>query len=205
MNIVMVCIDSFNLCITINYIVLLVLMASIFIFYKKKKWFVKSLEVNKIELGLKGPNISLQINKKNQEIAYKLWVELNTRKIGLKYEEDDDVIEEVYNSWYNFFKIAREILKELPATKIQDSYKLVELTLDILNLGLRPHLTKWQARFRQWYLQEKENNPNVTPQEIQKRYPQYEELIKDLLNTNQNMMTYTNLMKKLVFGEDISK
>lgn len=201
----MVCIDSFNLCITINYIVLLVLMASIFIFYKKKKWFVKSLEVNKIELGLKGPNISLQINKKNQEIAYKLWVELNTRKIGLKYEEDDDVIEEVYNSWYNFFKIAREILKELPATKIQDSYKLVELTLDILNLGLRPHLTKWQARFRQWYLQEKENNPNVTPQEIQKRYPQYEELIKDLLNTNQNMMTYTNLMKKLVFGEDISK
>lgn len=64
MNIVMVCIDSFNLCITINYIVLLVLMASIFIFYKKKKWFVKSLEVNKIELGLKGPNISLQINKK---------------------------------------------------------------------------------------------------------------------------------------------
>ncbi len=205
MNIVMVCIDSFNLCITINYIVLLVLMASIFIFYKKKKWFVKSLEVNKIELGLKGPNISLQINKKNQEIAYKLWVELNTRKIGLKYEEDDDVIEEVYNSWYNFFKIAREILKEMPATKIQDSYKLVELTLDILNLGLRPHLTKWQARFRQWYLQEKENNPNVTPQEIQKRYPQYEELIKDLLNTNQNMMTYTNLMKKLVFGEDISK
>lgn len=201
----MVCIDSFNLCITINYIVLLVLMASIFIFYKKKKWFVKSLEVNKIELGLKGPNISLQINKKNQEIAYKLWVELNTRKIGLKYEEDDDVIEEVYNSWYNFFKIAREILKEMPATKIQDSYKLVELTLDILNLGLRPHLTKWQARFRQWYLQEKENNPNVTPQEIQKRYPQYEELIKDLLNTNQNMMTYTNLMKKLVFGEDISK
>lgn len=205
MNIVMVCIDSFNLCITINYIVLLVLMASIFIFYKKKKWFVKSLEVNKIELGLKGPNISLQINKKNQEIAYKLWVELNTRKIGLKYEEDDDVIEEVYNSWYNFFKIAREILKEMPATKIQDSYKLVELTLDILNLGLRPHLTKWQARFRQWYLQEKENNPNVTPQEIQKRYPQYEELIKDLLNTNQNMMTYTNLMKKLAFGEDISK
>lgn len=130
---------------------------------------------------------------------------MNTRKIGLKYEEDDDVIEEVYNSWYNFFKIAREILKEMPATKIQDSYKLVELTLDILNLGLRPHLTKWQARFRQWYLQEKENNPNVTPQEIQKRYPQYEELIKDLLNTNQNMMTYTNLMKKLVFGEDISK
>ena len=204
MDIIMICVDSFNLCITINYIALIILLVSIYLFYKCNKRFVKSLEVNKIELGLKGPNISLQINKKNQEIAYKLWVELNTRKIGLEYQEDD-VIEEVYNSWYNFFKIAREILKELPATKIQDSYKLVELTLDILNLGLRPHLTKWQARFRQWYLQEKENNPNVTPQEIQKRYPQYEELIKDLLNTNQNMMTYTNLMKKLVFGEDISK
>lgn len=204
MNILMFCVDSFNLCITINYVALAIALICIYLYWYKKR-SVKSIDVDKIELGLQGPKVTLKLNKKNQEIAYKLWVELSTRKISLEYDEDNDVIEEVYNSWYNFFKIAREIIKEMPATQIQDSAKLIELTLEVLNLGMRPHLTKWQARFRKWYIQKKENNTDLTPQEIQKYYPQYDELIKDLRKTNQNMIKYTNLMKKLAFGEDISK
>lgn len=28
---------------------------------------------------------------------------------------------------------------------------LIKLTERVLNVGLRPHLTKWQAKYRKWY------------------------------------------------------
>ncbi len=77
---------------------------------------------------------------------------------------------------------------------------LVNLLVDALNKGLRPHLTKWQGRFRRWYENEltKEINKNKTPQEIQKAYPHYDELITDLMVINQQMIVYTNELKKLI-------
>ena len=96
-------------------------------------------------------SVKLKYNRKDQEVAYKLWVELSTRKIGLPFDQENDVITEVYNSWYDFFKIARELLKDIPASRLPYSNDLIKLTERVLNVGLRPHLTKWQAKYRQWY------------------------------------------------------
>lgn len=123
-----------------------------------------SIDVDEVSLGIGKNNIKLKYNKKDQEIAYKLWVELNTRKIGLPYDEDYDVIVEVYDSWYDFFKIARELLKDIPPTRLPRSTKLITVTTDVLNEGLRPHLTKWQAKYRKWY------NKKVKIRDLLKRY-----------------------------------
>ena len=40
-----------------------------------------------------------------------------------------------------------------------------------------------------------------SPQEIQKGYPEYEELLKDLLETNEKMIEYKKLMKKIAFDK----
>ena len=59
----------------------------------------KSINVDQVTLGIGSNRVTLKYNKKDQEIAYKLWVELSTRKIGLEYKPEYDVIVEMYNSW----------------------------------------------------------------------------------------------------------
>lgn len=152
-----------------------------------------------MQLGIGNNNVKFKINRNNQEIAYKLWVELSTRKIGLEFEPEYDVIIEVYNSWYAFGGTARDLLKEIPVEAIDKSDYLIKLTIDVLNKGLRPHLTRWQAKFRQWYKIERENDCLKPSQELQKEYPQYEELVKDLQETNPKMIYYCSLMKDIAF------
>lgn len=157
----------------------------------------RSISVDQASIGIGNSSITLKLNKKDQEIAYKLWVELSTRKIGLPYDEENDVITEVYDSWYSFFKIARDLLKDIPAERLAYSGELVELTQKVLNDGLRPHLTRWQAKYRKWDKQASEKEG--TPQDIQKCYPEYTELIDDLKKTNQKMINYKDLMYKIAF------
>ncbi len=163
----------------------------------------QSINIDEIELGIGNSHITLKYDAKDKEIAYKLWIELNTRKIGLQYDEEDDVLVEIYDSWYKFFEIARELLKEMPQSKLATAPQLIELSLKILNIGLRPHLTKWQAKYRKWYAIEieKQENEDKTPQEIQKKYLYYVELVDDLKISNQRMMEYKELLYEIAFGK----
>ncbi len=163
--------------------------------------FKKNIMVNEVTLGIGSNTVALKYNKKDQEIAYKLWVELGTRKIGLMFEPEYDVLTEVYDSWYAFFSISRELLKEIPAERLQYSSQLITLTENVLNKGLRPHLTMWQAKYRKWYASNEEKYDEKTPQEIQKKFPQYEELEKDLIETNKRMIEYKELMEKIAFNK----
>lgn len=180
-------------------ILLIVLLVLCIIFKKCMKLVNKySVTINEVNLGIGNSSIKLSYSKKDQEIAYKLWVELSTRKIGLPFDRENDVIKEVYDSWYSFFKIARELLKEIPLSRIPYSSDLIQLTEKVLNMGLRPHLTMWQARYRKWY-DEALKEKSGTPQDIQKLYPEYSMLIEDLLKTNEKMIEYKKLMGEIAF------
>lgn len=147
-------------------------------------------------ITINGISVDLECNSYVKKLANEVWIELSTRKIALPFDEENDVIVEVYNSWYEVFKRFREILKELPINNNKEVEKLSLLILKILNEELRGHLTKWQARFRKWY-KENENIIGEAPQEIQKKYPQYEELIKDLKRVNNNMIIFTEELDKI--------
>lgn len=193
--------------IEINWALIVILVLAGWLISKFVKKYIKriqkhSLIVNEIELGIGSSNIKFSYDKKDQEIAYKLWIELSTRKIGIPFDNENDVIKEVYDSWYEFFKTARELLKELPVNKISCSSDLIELTEKVLNVGLRPHLTKWQAKFRRWYEKEMSKESVKTPQEIQREYPEYSSLINDLISTNEKMIEYKELMKKIAFERE---
>lgn len=77
--------------------------------------FYKNIEIDSAEIGIQGQKITIKPNYINIEIAYKIWVELSTRKVGLPIDFENDVIVEVYKSWYQFFGITRELIKALPA------------------------------------------------------------------------------------------
>lgn len=189
-----------------NWIAIILIIIITFAIYWGIRYLInfmgrKSITIDEFELGVGSNKIKIKCNRKDQEIAYKLWVELHTRKIGLKYDEENDVIVEVYNSWYQFFRIARELLKEVPPNRLPYCKKLIILTSKILNIGLRPHLTKWQAKFRKWYENALVANKDVSPQELQREYPYYEQLVEELMETNKCMIKYTELMREIAFKE----
>lgn len=196
--------DCFTVLLRINWLVFvisLILASFVPIAFKRinNSLNKKSMEIKDFDLGIGNSTIKLSYNKKDQEVAYKLWVELSTRKIGIPFDEEHDVIVQVYDSWYEFFKIAREILKEIPAERIPYSNELINLSEQVLNEGLRPHLTKWQAKFRSWYKNESNTTNNISPQELQKKFPDIDQLVSDLKNTNNHMIEYKRLMGEIAF------
>ena len=188
-----------------NPILLVLLGVVVAIFIIKRLQRIKSYDVVEIELpSLFGEKIKVKPNHSTIIIAYKVWVELVTRKVALSYEEDKDVIVEVYNSWYNLFGILRELAKSIPAQKMREdegTRNLVNLMIKVLNNGLRPHLTTWQAKFRKWYKEELENNKDKTPQEIQKEFPEYKKVVQDIKKVNKIMQKYTSFLEKIVNGK----
>ena len=142
------------------------------------------------------------------QVGYKLLIELSTRQIGLPIDVKHDVIEEVYDSWYEFFKITRELIKGIPALKIrrcESTRNLVRLSTEVLNLGVRPHLTKWQARFRRWYELELKSDKcaGMSPQEVQQRFPEYQDLFADMQKVNKSLIKYKLILEAMVMGKEI--
>lgn len=175
---------------------IIILLWKLYTKNKTSEW-----EIDEARLGIGRNSLTLKPNRDDKQIAYKVWIELNTRKIGLTIDEHNDVLIEVYNSWYEFFKITRELLKDIPAHKLQreDTKKLVKLTMDILNYELRPHLTTWQAKYRKWYDHAlTEDTTGKTPQDIQKSYPNFEDLVSDMKNVNQSLIYYQVKLAEMV-------
>lgn len=191
-------------------IILLILLVIIFIInIKKIAKFFKGIEFSEIELGTgNNAKVTLKPNHQVKQIAYKLWVELSTRKLGIPIDVENDVIIEVHESWYKFFAIARELIKEIPAEKAnnKDVKQVIDISTKILNEAIRTHLTLWQARFKYWYNIAKDKYPNTSPQEIQtkfecsdKSFDCYNEMIDSLIAVNTKLIHYKNLLEKIVF------
>lgn len=170
-------------------------------FVRYRNLFQK-FEIDQAEVGAGQNKLRLKINEIDRQIAYKIWVELSTRKIGLPIDLEHDVISEVYDSWHTFFTVTRELVKEVPVSRFRrrETEEIVRMSIGVLNDGLRPHLTQWQARFRRWYARASEQADfgEKSPQEIQQRFPKYEELERDLLAVNKRLMAYRKLMYELV-------
>lgn len=163
-----------------------------------KKSTLKSFRFEEATIGIGDSSITIMYDGRVKEIAYKIWVELTTRKIGLNFDEDYDVIIEVYNSWYDAFRAIRNLLQEIPAERIRDAKGLIELTTNVLNRGLRPHLTMWQAKFRTWYATATKDKHDLSPQEIQKEYPAYEDLVNSLKKANDIMIKYITELNRFI-------
>lgn len=197
---------------TLNLWVLLIVIILIFLFtylvkkYRNNSGIEQNIKPVKLKYSLGGTEVEYEItrNYKNIEIAHRIYIELITRKAALEIEEDKDVIVEVYNSWYSLFNITRDELKSIDGVLIKDNNKsneLVELLTDILNKGLRPHLTEYQAKFRKWYNEQIEKDNSSSPQEIQANYEDFTPLMDSMKQVNTNLMDYSKQLKKIIDGE----
>lgn len=162
----------------------------------------ESFEIDEAEIGIGNQKIRMRPSHEDRQVAYKLWVELSTRKIGLPIDTENDAILEIYDSWYEFFTLTRDLIKDIPVSKIrknESTRKLANIAIDVLNEGLRPHLTVWQAKFRTWYQIESHKNENkdIPPQELQKRFPEYAQLIQSMKEVNHKLIRYKESLEKI--------
>ena len=171
----------------------------------RSKYFRGKVKVS-IKTGIVDFEQEITRSFENIHIANRIYIELVTRKAAIPFEAEHDVIEEVHDSWYVLFGIIREEIKKVPGEFISknDTEKLIELSTEILNKGLRPHLTKYQARFRKWYHEQLEDQRNIgiDPQKIQAKYPDHELLVKDLHKVNSLLIDYSQELNKLIRGEN---
>ena len=155
----------------------------------RQRYRVSSLTINlPFYLG----NVTYEPTDQDRIVAWKLYTQLMTRKAALLFDEEYDVIEEVYNSLYGLFPITRDLLLNFSLNGIEREHSIVDLIFRVQNDGIRPHLTKWQSEFRRWWevaLKDSKNS-NLRPQDIQKKYPKYSELVIDLKTMNLELNKY---------------
>ncbi|MCB0536803.1 MAG: hypothetical protein KDE33_04670 [Bacteroidetes bacterium] len=193
--------ENFNLIVQISiWLVVFVIVILLVYFLVIKKIYRYNLVKLDIKLGNVG-SAEFRPNKTDLQIAHKIWTELITRKAAIPIDKENDIIEEIYDSWYALFQKVREFISEIPAELIRknkSTKEIVRIATQTLNEGLRPHLTMWQARFRTWSSSKKDLMMDMTPQEFQKDYPQYKDLIDDLMKVNAQLMQYAQELKKII-------
>ncbi len=170
--------------------------------YLQDRGRLRSFEINSAHFCFGGGRVTLKPNTVDRQVAYEIWVELATRKIGLPIALDDDVVTEIYDSWHAFFGVTRELIKTIPVTRATSpsTRAIIRLSIEVLNQGLRPHLTMWQARFRHWSEGERAKPLGCDPQELQKRFPRWAQLSAELLAVNDVLIAYRRKMEEIVYG-----
>ncbi len=150
-----------------------------------------------------GTQWRIERNTQTAQLAHEAYVELVTRKAAIPFDQDNDVLAEVYDSWYSLFGEIRRLARSLDADEIssnEDLRMLHDLLIAVLNRGLRPHLTRWQYRFRGWFEDQERAQGEVDPQELQRAFPDYDELVESLGEANSLLIELSAQLKTIAHG-----
>jgi hypothetical protein len=177
-------------------IALLLLIPIIIKLVSSKRFKMVKLEIALGNIG----KVEFAPNFEDIQIAHKIWTQLVTRKAAILFDSKNDLIVEIYDSWYSLFSEIRKLIGNIPAPllKCKSTKEIVRIATSTLNNGLRTHLTIWQAKFRSWYDLNKDELIKITPQELQAKYPLFIELVGDMERINLQMVAYANELKKVV-------
>lgn len=97
------------------------------------------------------------VTKDTKRVSWKLFVETVTRVSTQPLNDTAGLLREAMTSLYGLFQVVREILKETLPSSAQGRAPTVEqLAITMLNLELRPFLSRWHPALRSW----EEANPN---------------------------------------------
>src|SRR6266481_81501 len=191
--------------ISVWLILFIVLLLAAFGVWKWKGfWPFRRYELVRVNVELGGVGtVELRPNNEDIQIAHRIWTELVTRKAALPIDPEHDVIVEIYDSWYAMFGRVRQLISDIPGQlvrKEESTQKLVSIATQTLNDGLRPHLTRWQARFRNWYSQHADDLKTKAPQEVQRAFPEYAALLDDMKKVNSQLIQYAQELEKIIHG-----
>jgi len=169
-------------------------------FFVVKKFLCSNVTIS-LPFGL--GNITYEATDKDRVLAWKMYIQLKTRKAALPFNIEHDIIIDVFDSIYKIFNETRDLLSEIKPHQQETQKSVADFVLRVLNDGIRPFLTKWQAGYRRWWNVNivKPENQSKTPQEIQKEYPEHDLLIKDLIDMNVELVKCSEELLQIVHSK----
>lgn len=159
----------------------------------------------RFRLALFGLEYEIVPDHENAQVAHEAYVELATRKAAVRFDEEHDSIDEIYDSWYALFGQFRLLTRGLSAHEIRvnaELRRLLDLLVQVLNDGLRPHLTRRQVPFRTWLAEARRSQPAVATPELQKGFPKYDDLVASLRETNEMLQQLAAGLKEMAHGKE---
>jgi hypothetical protein len=145
---------------------------------------------------------TFDLTPKDRIAAWRLHVQLVTRKAALPFDPNEDVIADVLASLHELFHVTRDLLLEMSPANSGDQHGVAGLITRVLNMGVRPTLTRWHAGFRRWWdsAVQLPANADRSPQDIQRDYPRYAELVTDIGRMNIELSKFSDELALIAAG-----
>ena len=145
-------------------------------------------------------NVVYEASDQDRVLAWKMYVQLKTRKAALLFDEEFDIISNVHDSLHDIFAVTRDLLSEIRPYHGETQKNIADFVLRVLNDGIRPHLTQWHAAFRGWWdnANTVTENSRKSPGDLQKEFPQHKELVSDLKRMNDELAKYAEELLEVV-------
>jgi hypothetical protein len=95
--------------------------------------------------------LTFVVNNDARQVAWKLYVETVTRVSTQPLADEDGFIREALTSLYDLFALTRDMLKaSRPSAPVPGGQTVEHLAVTMLNHELRPFLSKWHPRLREF-------------------------------------------------------
>jgi hypothetical protein len=127
--------------------------------------------------------------------AWALYVELTTRITTQALEADQGLLREALNSLYSLFASTRQILREAGSDVGTSLESVGGIAIAVLNVGLRPFLTKWHPALSAW---ETQRPSQVGPKEHEKNWSEEPQLRNELNLLRENLQEYVCALEKVI-------
>lgn len=134
-------------------------------------------------------------DREQQNAAWEMYVELVTRISMQPLKDDEGVLREALSSLYSLFAETRRILKQhgpgVARQLAKDSITFAHLAIAVLNVVLRPVLSKWHPLLQDW---ESRRPATTSPAEHERAWSEAAALRKEIAKVRENLTVYANLL-----------
>ncbi|MFF2125397.1 hypothetical protein ACFVW1_08330 [Streptomyces olivochromogenes] len=133
--------------------------------------------------------LTFVVNDHTRAVSWQLFVESVTRISTQRLDDDEGFLREALTSLYGLFATTRDILKAARPTSHRDGVTVEYLAVNLLNRELRPFLSKWHPRLREFESAHPELNESAWTEAAECR----RELALLQVNTREYVLSFARL------------
>lgn len=126
--------------------------------------------------------LTFVVNDDARQVSWQLFVESVTRISTQRLPDDEGLVREALTSLYGLFATTREILKAARPSARSEGITVEYLAVNLLNRELRPFLSKWHPRLKEF--------ENANPGLPESAWPQAAECRAELSRVRTNTREY---------------
>lgn len=159
---------------------------------KKDRVVAKKLTVS-LPFGIGA--LELETDQAERRAAWELYIELVTRVAVQPLEADQGSLREALDSLYQLFPRTRDILKQAGPDVGAAIDSVGGIAIAVLNQGLRPFMTKWHQKLKDWEVQ---RAPNVSPRDHENAWAECQAMRGELAQLRADLEQYAKALADVV-------